>query len=138
MKAIAYSINADEKEHLVRANDKTHDLTLISNELNAFTLSFCVGKPVVIISTRDILDKNLLFSLKELGVKHLITRSKLTTHIDLASASQFGIKVANNPADDQSIENTAKQTIRNLNLWESGRCVGRACCCTDCNNSNNK
>lgn len=135
MKAIAYSINVNEKEHLVRSNAKTHDLTLISNELNASTLPYCAGKTVIIISGRDIVDRSLLLSLKHMGVKHIITRSKTTTHIDLQSATQLGIKVANNPSDDQSIENTAKQTIRNLDLWEAGRCVGRACCCYDCNSS---
>ncbi|GAA4794652.1 hypothetical protein GCM10023231_23820 [Olivibacter ginsenosidimutans] len=133
MKAIAYSIKPDEKEYLVRSNAKVHDLTLISNELNHTTLSYCIGKTVIIISGRDVLDRDLLRSLKQIGVKHIITRSKTTTHIDLVSASKLGIKVANNPSDDQSYESTAYQTIRNLHLWEAGRCVGRACCCQDCN-----
>lgn len=129
MKVIAYSINKDEKEFLVKSNAKTHELTLISNELNDSTLSYCSGKIVVIISGRDILDRHLLFSLKQIGVKYIITRSKATTHIDLNTATTLGIKVANNPADDQSVENTAKQTIKNLNLWEAGKCVNKACCC---------
>ncbi|WP_134088281.1 lactate dehydrogenase [Olivibacter sp. XZL3] len=137
MKAIAYSINVNEKEHLVRSNAKTHDLTLISNELNASTLSYCGGKTVIIVSGRDIVDQALLRSLKQMGVRYIVTRSKTTTHIDLQSAAQLGIKVANNASDDQSIENTAKQTIRNLDLWEAGRCVGHSCCCYDCNNVKN-
>lgn len=136
MKATAYSINVDEKEHLVRSNAKTHDLTLISNALNASTLPYCAGKTVIIISGTDVLDKSLLISLKQMGVKHVISRSKSTAHIDLASAAELGIKVANNPSNDQSIENTAKQTIHNLDLWEAGRCVGRACCCHDCISTN--
>jgi len=135
MKAIAYSIKADEKEHLVKSNAKLHDLTLISNELNSTTLPYCIGKTVIIISGRDILDKDLLYSLKQIGIKHIITRSNSTMHIDLANAERLGIKVANNPSEDQSVENTAYQTIRNLNLWEAGRCVGKACCCKDCNSS---
>jgi len=138
MKAIAYSIKSYEKEHLVKSNAKLHELTLISNELNANTLSYCSGKTVVIISGFDLLDKTLLFSLKQIGIRHIITRSKATTHIDLIAAYRLGIKVANNPSDDQSIENTARQTIRNLSLWESGKCVGNACVCLkNCNDSNN-
>jgi len=133
MKAIAYSINADEKEYLVKSNAKYHDLTLISNELNAHTLAYCIGKTVVIISPKDQLDAELLTVLHENGVRHIITRSRSTDHIDLKMASSLGIKIANNPTNDQSLENTAKQTIRNLNLWEAGKCVGKACCCfTDC------
>lgn len=134
MKAIAYSIKPYEKEYLVKSNAKRHDLTLISNELNASTLSFCSGKTVVIVSGLDVLDRMLLFALKQIGIRHIITRSKTTTHIDLVSAHDLGIKVANNPSDDQSIENIAAQTIKNLNLWEAGKCVGKACVCLkNCN-----
>ncbi|QNL48690.1 lactate dehydrogenase [Olivibacter sp. SDN3] len=129
MKAIAYSINKNEKEFLVKSNAKTHDLTLISNDLNYSTLSYCSGKTVVIISEWDRLDERLLFLLKQIGIKHIITRSKTTAHIDLNAAATLGIKVANNHTDDQSAENTARQTIKNLNSWEAGKCVGKACCC---------
>jgi lactate dehydrogenase-like 2-hydroxyacid dehydrogenase len=129
MKAIAYNITPHEKEFLVRSNAKLHELTLISNELNANTLSYCTGKTVVIISAFDILDKTLLLALKQIGIKHIITRSKTTTHIALDAANELGIKVANSPEGDQSTENIARQTIRNLSLWESGKCVGNACVC---------
>jgi len=132
MKAIAYSIHADEKEYLVKSNAKLHDLTLISNELNKSTLSYCIGKEVIIISARDMVDNTLLYTLKQVGIKHIITRSKTTAHIDLAYAAKLGIKIANNPNPDQSIKSQADQTIRNLSLWESGQCVGSACCCINC------
>lgn len=129
MKAIAYSIKPQEKEHLALANGKKHDLTLISNELNRQTLSYAQGKEVVIISPYDLLDHGLLWELKNLGIRKLITRSKTTTHIDLNTATQMGFKIANAPADDQSVESIAKQTIRNLNAWGEDKCVGKACCC---------
>lgn len=129
MKAIAYNITSHEKEYLVKSNAKLHELTLISNELNADTLSYCMGKTVIIISAFDILDKTLLNALKQIGIKHIITRSKTTAHIALKAAHELGIKVANSPDSDQSIENIARQTIRNLSLWESGKCVGNACVC---------
>ncbi|SKB45091.1 D-lactate dehydrogenase [Parapedobacter luteus] len=129
MKAIAYSIKPQEKEHLALANGKRHDLTLISNELNAKTVSYAQGKEVVIVSTYDILDRDMLWELKNAGVKKIITRSKITTHIDLREATRMGLKVANAPDEDQSVESIAKQTIRNLNAWDAGKCVGKACCC---------
>lgn len=129
MKAIAYSIKPQEKEHLAVANGKKHDLTLISNELNHRTVSYAQGKEVVIVSSYDILGHEMLWELKNIGITKLITRSKTTTHIDLKTATQMGFKIANTPGEDQSVESIAKQTIRNLNAWGEGNCVGNACCC---------
>ncbi|WP_262246598.1 lactate dehydrogenase [Parapedobacter soli] len=129
MKAIAYNIKPEEKECLAIANGKRHDLTLISNELNARTVSYALGKEAVIISPYDILDREMLWELKHAGVTKIITRSKITTHIDLGEATRMDFKIANVPDEDQSVPNLAKQTIRNLNAWGAGKCVGEACCC---------
>ncbi|HWK98818.1 MAG TPA: hypothetical protein VNQ55_02675 [Parapedobacter sp.] len=129
MKAIAYSIKPQEKECLALANGKKHDLTLISNELNEQTVAYAVGKEAVIVSPYDILDRKILWELRNVGVTKIITRSQTTTHIDLAEATRMGFNVANVPDVDRSIENIAKQTIRNLNGWGAGKCVGKACCC---------
>lgn len=111
------------------ANGKKHDLTLISNELNEKTVAYALGKDAVIVSAYDILDRKMLWELKNVGVTKIITRSKATTHIDLKEATRMEFKVANTPDADQSIENIARQTIRNLNAWGAGKCVGNACCC---------
>lgn len=129
MKAIAYSIKPHEKECLALANGKKHDLTLISNELNDQTVSYAIGKETVIISSYDILDRRMLWELRNAGVEKIITRSKVTTHIDLKEATRMGFNVANAPDDDQSPVSIARQTIRSLNAWEKGACVGKACCC---------
>ncbi len=129
MKAIAYSIKPQEKEHLALANGKKHDLTLISNELNHRTVSYAQGKEVVIVSAYDILDHEMLWELKNIGITKLVTRSKTTTHIDLKAATRLGFKIANAPEEEHSVESIAKQTIRNLNAWGEGKCVGKACCC---------
>lgn len=129
MKAVAYSIKPQEKECLAVANGKKHDLTLISNELNEYTVSYAQGKEVVVVSSYDMLNREMLWELKNAGVRHIITRCKNTTHIDLKEATRLGLKVANAPDEDQSIASIAKQTIRNLSAWEAGKCVGNACCC---------
>ena len=129
MKAIAYSIKPQEKECLALANGKKHDLTLISNELNDQTVSYALGKETVIVSTYDILDRRMLWELRNAGVNKIITRSQVTTHIDLKEATRMGFKIANAPEADQSVGNIAKQIIRSLNAWEAGNCVGKACCC---------
>ncbi|HLS96933.1 D-lactate dehydrogenase [Sphingobacterium allocomposti] len=133
MKAVAYSIKEFEKELLARANGKVHDLTLIANALSWDTIHYARGKEVVIIAEDDLLEAALLDELKRVGIQKIVTRSLLTDHIDLCHAGNLGIQVANTPYADRTSRGIAEQTIRNLNLWERGKCVGLACCCvSDC------
>ena len=75
MKAVAYSVKSFEKEYLAKANEKKHDITLISNPLCAETVSFAEGKDAVVVFTNDDLSAPVIKKLKELGVKYIATRS---------------------------------------------------------------
>ncbi|PRD54862.1 lactate dehydrogenase [Sphingobacterium gobiense] len=129
MKAVAYNIKEYEKESLAVANGKAHDLTLISNPLNSNTIHYAYGKEVVVVSEDDLLDGKLLEELRHIGVQKIVTRSIATDHIDLSRAYDLGIQIANTPYADRTPKGIAEQTIRNLNLWGDGKCVGGACCC---------
>jgi|SRR5690606_5583707 len=131
MKVVAYNIKDFEKELLAVANGKVHDLTLISNPLNLNTIHYADGKEAVIISEDDTLDSKTLRALKEHGVSKIITRSLTTDHIDLYEAQYLSMQIANTPYPDRTPKGIAEQTIRNLNLWSAGKCVGTACCCLD-------
>lgn len=98
MKAVAYSIKACEKEPLIRANNKKHDITLISNRLTLDTVSYAQGKKAVLVFSSDDLSAPVINKLKELGVKYICTRSSGLDHIDLKEASRLGIQVANIPS----------------------------------------
>ncbi|MGI4750729.1 MAG: 2-hydroxyacid dehydrogenase [Janthinobacterium lividum] len=98
MKAVAYSIRSFEKEPLALANQKTHDITFISNPLNLQTAIYAEGKDAVLIFTNDDASAPVLEKLTGFGVKFLITRSTGTDQIDLNAAARFGIKVANIPS----------------------------------------
>nr|WP_288813479.1 lactate dehydrogenase [uncultured Sphingobacterium sp.] len=133
MKVVVYNVRSFEKEFWALANAKQHDLTLISNGLNAETQNYARGKDVIVISGGDILDDKMLLNLKELGINKIMTRSKETSHIDLVKAGALNIQIANAPFEDQSPKGLAEQTVRNLNLWGMEKCVGKACCClNDC------
>ncbi|AIM36188.1 lactate dehydrogenase [Sphingobacterium sp. ML3W] len=133
MKVVVYSIQTHEKELLAVANGKMHDLTLIANGLNEETKVYASGKDVVVISGADILKSSMIQTLKSMGVARIMTRTLGTDHIDLVEAGNLDIQVANTPFEDQSPKGIAEQTIRNLNLWGAGKCVGTACCCLkDC------
>ncbi|GGH29691.1 lactate dehydrogenase [Sphingobacterium alkalisoli] len=130
MKVVAYNIQEYEKELLAKANAKVHDLTLISNPLSFSTLHYARGKDAVIISDRDNLDTQLLDELNNIGIKHIVTRSISTTHIDLMHAGLLELHVANTPFNDQSLKGIADQVVVNLNQWSNNGCAGSACQCT--------
>ncbi|HEX8546012.1 MAG TPA: NAD(P)-dependent oxidoreductase [Cytophagaceae bacterium] len=98
MKAVAYSSKICEKELLIKANNKKHDITLISNRLTAETVSYAKGKEAVLVFSSDDLSAPILQKLKDLGVKYIATRSTGTDHIDLLEAHRLGLKVSNIPA----------------------------------------
>jgi len=109
MKAVAYSSKICEKELLIKANNKKHDITLISNRLTLDTVSYAKGKDVVLVFSSDDLSAPILAKLKELGVKYISSRSVGTDHIDIAEAERLGLKVANVPA--YSPESIAEHAI---------------------------
>lgn len=135
MKAIAYNIKPEEKECLVLANHKKHDITIIANSLSRETLPFAQGKEALILFNEDPLDKELITGLKMLGIKYIATSSFKINHIDLKTAGEVGFKIANVPfkEGEEPIMPRMQQVIKNLDNWAAGKCVGKACCCpNDC------
>lgn len=133
MKAIAYNIGSHEKERLILANHKKHDITIISNSLTLDTLPFASGKEALIIFNEDILDAPIIAGLKDLGIKYIATSSFEYKHIDLKAAQQAGLKIANIPFKNGGDFENMHQVIQNLDNWAAGKCVGDACCChSDC------
>jgi len=98
MKAVAYSIKPFEKEFLAKANQKKHDITLISNALSIDTAVFAEGKDAVIVFTNDDVSAAVIKQLANYGVKLIITRSTGTDHIDKQIAATYGINIANIPS----------------------------------------
>lgn len=97
MKVVAYSINPFEKEFLIRANQKKHDITLISNALGVETAVYAEGKDAALVFTNDDVSELVINKLASLGVKFIATRSKGTDHINKKAAEKQGIKLANVP-----------------------------------------
>jgi lactate dehydrogenase-like 2-hydroxyacid dehydrogenase len=130
MKVVAYSVKPFEKEFLAKANQKKHDITLIFNSLSLETAVYAAGKQAIIVFTSDDLSANVLDKLAELGIKYITTRSTGFSHIDKIAAARHGIKLANVPEYTQ-LQDVANQTIKNIDLWELDKCVGRACICAN-------
>ena len=125
MKVVAYSVKPFERESLAKANQKKHDITLIFNSLSLETAIFAAGKQAVIVFSSDDVCAAVIDKLAQLGIKYITTRSTSTGHIDKLAAARNGIKLANVPEQ----LDIAGQTIKNLDLWEMNKCVGKACIC---------
>jgi hypothetical protein len=140
MKVVAYSIKPFEKEFLAKANQKKHDITLISNRLNIETAVYAEGKDAIIVFTSDDVSAPVIDKLAKLGIKYIITRSVETGHIDKETAAKYAIKLSNmiiTPCleyyDSGELQEIANQTIHNLDMWQQNKCVGKACVCAkDC------
>jgi D-lactate dehydrogenase len=98
MKVVAYSIKSFEKEYLALANQKKHDITLISNPLSLETAAYAEGKDAVIVFTNDDVSAPVINKLADLGIKYIATRSVGTDHIDKIAAASRTIKLANVPS----------------------------------------
>ncbi|GAB3914764.1 2-hydroxyacid dehydrogenase [Mucilaginibacter boryungensis] len=98
MKAVAFSIKPFEKEYLAKANQKKHDITLISNPLSIGTALYASGKDAVIVFTNDDVSAPVVEKLASLGVRYIVTRSSGTDHIDKAAVAAYGIKLASVPS----------------------------------------
>jgi len=123
MKAVAYSIKPFEKEYLAKANQKKHDITLISNALDIYTAIYAEGKQVVIVSMEDDVSAKVLENLSLLGIKYIISRSGVNQADQTAAAGQ-DIKLLTIKCDPSItktkstvlLQEIADKTIRILDL----------------------
>jgi hypothetical protein len=162
MKVVAYSVKTFEKEFLARANQKKHDITLISNSLSPETALYAEGKDAIVVFINDDVSAGVIAQLAGMGIKYIATRSADTDHIDKPAAASHGIKLANVPVHSpvalakhtailphntqivetgelnacdpaysagEALQQIADQTIKNLDLWQQDKCVGKACVC---------
>jgi D-lactate dehydrogenase len=109
MKVVAYSIKAFEKEFLAKANQKKHDITLISNPLSLATVAYAEGKDAVVVFTNDDVSAPVVNKLADMGIRFIATRSTGIDQIDQEAAMMRGIKLANVP--EYSPQAIAEHTV---------------------------
>jgi D-lactate dehydrogenase len=123
MKVVAYSIKPHEKEFLAKANQKKHDITLISNSLNLDTVGYAFGKDAIIVTINDLVSGKIIDTLAGLHIKYIVAQSQITTHINKEAANKYGIKLLNIPGwsfllTNEALQDTAIQIIRNLDAFQ--------------------
>ena len=116
MKVVVYSIKPTEKEFLAKANQKKHDITLISNPLCMETAVYAEGKDAVVVLPADDISADVIYKLADMGVRFITSHAATTDHIDKQAVSERGIKLAY--VTNNAPKTIAEQIIRNLDLWQ--------------------
>ena len=126
MKAVAYSINNFEKELLAKANQKKHDITVISNALGPETATYAEGKDAVIVFNDNDISGEVIKKLANQGIKCLIVCSASVNHINYNILSQQHIAFIHIPVsgsgiftDRENLQAIAFQIIQNLDNWQN-------------------
>lgn len=128
MKAIAYHISLQQKELLIVANHKKHDITIIANPLSLATLSFAKGKEALLIFNEAVLSEELIKGLQIIGIKYIVTASMAVNHMDIISANAAKMKIVNVPFTNAAELEYFNYIIKNLDNWAAGKCIGKASC----------
>jgi hypothetical protein len=111
MKAVVYGIKPFEKESLAKANQKKHDITLITNPLSLETTTYAEGKEAVIAFTHDTIPETVISQLTRMGVKHIASWMAGTQQM----RKEAGEKRDEKPSD------LARQAINDLDLWQQNK-----------------
>lgn len=128
MRVVAYSIKSEEKESLARANQKKHDITLISNALDTETLHYALGKDAVVIGPDDHFNNTILKELANKGIKYILIRCSEMPKVKLAATIRdvqldclcdFAF-TKNDP--EKMIMQMAYETIHKLDAWQNSHC----------------
>jgi hypothetical protein len=128
MRVVAYSIKSEEKESLARANQKKHDITLISNALDIETLHYALGKDAVVIGPEDQFNDTILKELANNGIKYILIRypempkfklPNTIPDVQLDCLCEYA-SAKNDP--EKMIVQMAQEIIHKLNAWQSTHC----------------
>lgn len=98
MKTTIYSTHKFEESYIIRANNGKHKLKLLENRLTKETAILATGSETVSLFTGDDASAKVLEKLSAFGIKNIALRTAGFNHVDLAKASELGIKVARVPA----------------------------------------
>lgn len=98
MKVLVYSAKSFEIPYLEVANNDKHQLDFLEDALSSETAMNAVGYQAISIFSSDNASNIVLEKLKDFGIKKITLRSVGHDNVNLFTAKQLGIKVANIPA----------------------------------------
>jgi D-lactate dehydrogenase len=98
MDTVIYSTHKFEKEYLLKANSRKHNLRLLDVPLTVETAYLSKGAKAVSIFVNDDASAPVLEKLSEAGIGFLVLRSAGYNHVNLEKAKQLGFRIARVPA----------------------------------------
>lgn len=117
MKVAVFGTQFYEADYLNKSNTgEEHELVFFEDSLNSKTTHLATGFKAVCIFVTDIIDKNCIDQLAQLGVKLIVLRSAGYNNVDVKAAKAIDIKVLRVPAySPQAIAEQAVAMILTLN-----------------------
>jgi D-lactate dehydrogenase len=97
MKVAVFSTKSYDKEYLDKANNNQHELTYFEATLKPRTAKLVENFDVVCIFVNDVLNKEVIESLANMGIKLIVLRSAGFNNVDIETAAYHGIKVLRVP-----------------------------------------
>lgn len=98
MRVAIFSIKRYDRSALASANQARHDLTFFETRLTADTAGLAAGHGAVCAFVNDVLDRECVARLAEVGVRHIALRSAGFNHLDRAAAAEHGLTASRVPA----------------------------------------
>lgn len=128
MKIAVFSVKDFEKPFIEDYGKNGRDLTLIESPLTLKTADQAEGCEAVVSFPTDDISDEVIQALSDMNIKYIVSRSAGTDHIDIETAKEKGIKVANAP--DYSPSAIAEHAVGMMllmcrNLIEADEEVGR-------------
>ena len=98
MKTLVYSSHGFDQPFLKNASEGIHEIYFVEKLLSIETVNLAEGYEAVALFSSDNASGETLKKLHELGIKYIALRSVGYDNVDLNTAKNLGIKVANVPA----------------------------------------
>ena len=97
MKVAFFSSHNFERESILKANSKHHEIVFIEESLSDKSVLLAKGCQAICIFVNDKTDAIVLQKLSEIGIKNIALRSAGFNHVDLDEAKKLGFKLARVP-----------------------------------------
>ena len=97
MKVAFFSSHNFERESILKANSKHHEIVFIEESLSDKSVVLAKGCQAICIFVNDKTDAIVLEKLNEIGIKYIALRSAGFNHVDLYEAKKLGFKLARVP-----------------------------------------
>jgi len=97
MKVIVFNAHAFEITFLKKHLMEGHDVKFVDVKLNEQTVALAKDFEATVVFIHDTVSANILESLKQAGIRFVITRSAGFNHINIEAAKRLQIRVANVP-----------------------------------------